>query len=165
MNPVDIVLILCFIPAVISGLRKGFITQIAGIIIIIAGIWLSFEFSETVSAWISGWWEAANPEVLKIVSFAVIFIVVALLLTLVTRLIEKLLNAILLGWLNKLLGFLFAILKYSIILGILAYFFNIINGSGKIVPVHLLDNSIIYGLLCKLNELIFPYLQGFINSF
>lgn len=56
MNPVDIVLILCFIPAVISGLRKGFITQIAGIIIIIAGIWLSFEFSETVSAWISGWW-------------------------------------------------------------------------------------------------------------
>ena len=100
-----------------------------------------------------------------IVKLAVIFIVVALLLTLVTRLIEKLLNAILLGWLNKLLGFLFAILKYSIILGILAYFFNIINGSGKIVPVHLLDNSVIYGLLCKLNELIFPYLQGFINSF
>lgn len=165
MNLVDIVLILCFIPAIISGLRKGLISQIAGIIIIIAGIWLSFEFSETVSAWISGWWANADQNVLKVVSFIAIFIAVAFILTLLARLIEGLLKIILLGWLNKLLGLVFAILKYAIILGILIYFFNILNESGRIISQQTLDNSVIYGWLSRLNELVFPYLQGSINAF
>ncbi len=165
MNLVDIILILCFIPAVISGLRKGFISQIAGIIIIIASIWLSYEFSDTVSGWIAGWMENANPDVLKFVSFAVIIIAVAILLTLISRLLENLLKAIMLGWLNKMLGLLFAILKYAVVLCILIYFFNILNDSWDIVSKTVLDESAVYNWLSDLNDLIFPYLKGFINAF
>ena len=140
MNWIDIILILCFIPAIISGIRKGFISQVASIIIIVAGVWLSYEFS-------------------------VIFLIVAIILTLLARVLEGLLKIILLGWLNKLLGFIFAILKYALILCLLVYVFDIINKGGAIIPENVLDDSVLYGALSHLNEIIFPYLQGFLTSF
>lgn len=164
MNWIDIILILCFIPAIISGIRKGFISQVASIIIIVAGVWLSYEFSGQLSEWMSGWLHA-NENVIRVISFVVIFLIVAIILTLLTRVLEGLLKIILLGWLNKLLGFIFAILKYALILCLLVYVFDIINKGGAIIPENVLDDSVLYGALSHLNEIIFPYLQGFLISF
>ena len=52
MNVIDIILLICFVPAVIMGLRKGFIAQVIAIISIILGIWLSFQFSAALSGWL-----------------------------------------------------------------------------------------------------------------
>ena len=164
MNWIDIILILCFIPAIISGIRKGFISQVASIIIIVAGVWLSYEFSGQLSEWMSGWLHA-NENVIRVISFVVIFRIVAIILTLLARVLEGLLKIILLGWLNKLLGFIFAILKYAHILCLPVYVVDIINKGGALIPENVLDDSGLYGALSHLNEIIFLYLKGFLISF
>ena len=118
MNILDIILLLCFIPAVISGLRKGFIAQVVAIISLVLGIWLSVRFASAAGAWLGQWIEASQ-QLLNVISFAVIFIVVVFALAALGKLTEKTIKIIMLGWLNKLLGVVFSMLKCMLILGFL----------------------------------------------
>ena len=73
MSIVDIILLICFVPALINGIRKGFISQVISIVSLIAGVWVSYEFSEPVGAWLSQHIEATE-NVLKLISFIIIMI-------------------------------------------------------------------------------------------
>lgn len=163
MNVLDTILLLCFVPAVIGGLRKGFIAQVIAIVSLLLGIWLSFRFSSIVTGWLSTWIQTSE-NILNIISFAVIFIVVILVLGIVGRLLEATVKIILLGWLNKLLGLVFAILKYAIVIGLLLMLFNTINAETHIVKDEVLNNSALYRLLLDAASAIFPYLKTFFST-
>ena len=161
MNVLDIILLLCFVPAIIGGLRRGFIAQVVAIISIILGIWLSFKFSAVLSGWLGQWIEAGE-QVLHVISFAVILILAILALAAVGKLIEATVKIILLGWLNRLLGLIFALLKYALIIGLLLMLFNSLNGQFHLVNQKVLDSSLLYGPLLNLANSVFPYLKALI---
>ena len=161
MNVLDIILLLCFVPAIIGGLRRGFIAQVVAIISIILGIWLSFKFSAVLSGWLGQWIEAGE-QVLHVISFAVILILAILALAAVGKLIEATVKIILLGWLNRLLGLIFALLKYALIIGLLLMLFNSLNGQFHMVDKEVLDSSLLYGPLLNLANSVFPYLKALI---
>lgn len=163
MSIIDIILIICFIPAIINGIRKGFIAQIAAIISLVAGVWLSYKFSGQFSEWLSTIVHA-DENVIKVISFATIFILVAVALSLLARLLEGLLKVILLGWLNRFLGVIFAIIKYALVLCMIVYFFDIINDGGRLIRQKTLDESFMYGFLSDTNETVFPYLKDYLNK-
>lgn len=161
MNVLDIILLLCFVPAIIGGLRRGFIAQVVAIISIILGIWLSFKFSAVLSGWLGQWIEAGE-QVLHVISFAVILILAILALAAVGKLIEATVKIILLGWLNRLLGLIFALLKYALIIGLLLMLFNSLNGQFHLVNQKVLDSSLLYGPLLNMANSVFPYLKALI---
>ena len=161
MNVLDIILLLCFIPAIIGGLRRGFIAQVVAIISIILGIWLSFKFSAVLSGWLGQWIEAGE-QVLHVISFAVIMILAILALAAVGKLIEATVKIVLLGWLNRLLGLIFALLKYALIIGLLLMLFNSLNGQFHLVNQKVLDSSLLYGPLLNMANSVFPYLKALI---
>lgn len=163
MNIIDIIILLCFIPAIISGLRKGFIAQITSIIAIVLGVWLSYELSCPVTQWLKGFC-SASEQTLSIVSFAIIFIASAVLLHLAGRLIEKLLQFIMLGWLNRMLGLALSLFKCLLILGLAAYFFDSINAGGRLVSRQIFDDSLLYGYIQDSNKAIFPYIQNLVDT-
>lgn len=161
MNVLDIILLLCFVPAIIGGLRRGFIAQVVAIISIILGIWLSFKFSALLSGWLGQWIEAGE-QMLHVISFAVILILAILALAAVGKLIEATVKIILLGWLNRLLGLIFALLKYALIIGLLLMLFNSLNGQFHLVNQKVLDSSLLYGPLLNMANSVFPYLKALI---
>ena len=79
MNIIDIILLICFIPAVIQGIRKGFISQVISIVSLVFGIWMSARFASVVSTWLAQW-ITASGQVLEIVAFALIMVIVFLVL-------------------------------------------------------------------------------------
>ena len=79
MNILDIIILICLVPSIIQGLRKGFISQAISIVSIVAGVWASANFANLVSDWLAQYLEAPE-QVLRIVSFAVIMIVVFIIL-------------------------------------------------------------------------------------
>lgn len=158
MNIIDIIILLCFIPAVINGLRKGLVAQAVAIISIILGVWLSFRFSSALSGWLGQWLEASSA-LLNAISFATILIIVIFLLFAIGKLIEASIKIIMLGWLNKLLGVLFSILKCLLILGLLIVVFNTINTQFGLVPDKTLSDSALYMPLKDMAYTIFPYLK------
>lgn len=163
MHSLDIVLTICLIPAVISGLRKGFIVQVTSIIAVVLGVWLSYEFSGMLSDKISLWFNAGT-NISRLISFTSILVISIVLLSMLGRVVDGLVKIILLGWLNRLLGVIFAILKYTLVAGLLIYLFDKVNGSGKIVAQSYLDGSVLYGVIGQVNAAVFPYIQGFIEA-
>ena len=88
MNILDIILLICFIPALVQGIRKGFIAQAISIISIIVGIWASARFADVVAAWVAQY-ITASEQVMKIVAFALILIVVFFLLGLLGKALRR----------------------------------------------------------------------------
>ena len=158
MNILDIILLICFVPALIQGIRKGFIAQAISIISIVAGIWASARFADVVSAWVAQY-ITASEQVMKVVAFALILIVVFIVLGLVGRLLEGLFNLVLLGWVNKLLGVVFALLKTALIIGLLIIVFTSINDNFHFVQESVLNESVLYPHLKKIAFEVFPYVK------
>lgn len=161
MSIIDIILLICFVPAVINGIRKGFISQVISIVSIIAGVWVSYEFSTIVAEWV-GQYIQASENVLHLVAFALIMVGVFLLLALLARLIEGLVNFVMLGWLNKLLGVVFALIKSGLIIGLVIMAFNSLNNNFHLVDDQLLADSILYTPLKDIAYTVFPYLKSMI---
>lgn len=163
MNILDVILLVCFIPAIISGLRKGFIAQVVAIISIVLGVWLSVKSATLVGSWISQWIEA-SPQLINIISFAIIFIAVAVLLFTIGKLIEATIKIIMLGWLNKLLGVLFSMLKCILIIGFLIIVFEAINDTFGLVPESYLSDSLLYAPFRDIADSVFPLFKELLSK-
>lgn len=161
MSIVDIILLICFVPAIINGVRKGFISQVISIISIIAGVWVSYEFASIVGTWIGQHIEASE-SVLKLISFALIMAGVFVLLGIVGRFLEGIVKFVMLGWLNKLLGIMFSLLKSGLIIGMLIMVFSSINNNLHLVDEQVLAESVLYTPLKNTAFIVFPYLKSLI---
>ena len=162
MNIIDIILLICFIPAVVQGLRKGFISQAISIVSLIAGIWASARFADMVTEWISQYMNASE-QVLKIVAFALILIVVFIVLGLLGRLLESILNFVMLGWINKLLGIVFSLTKAILIIGLVILLFSSLNNNFQLVKPETLDSSVLYQPVKNFADTIFPFIKNILT--
>lgn len=162
MNILDIILLICFVPALVQGIRKGFIAQAISIISIIVGIWASARFADVVAGWVAQY-ITASEQVMKIVAFALILIVVFFLLGLIGKMLEGIFNFVLLGWLNKLLGVVFALLKTVLIVGLVIMAFSSLNDTFHLVKEAVLNESVLYPPLKKIAFDVFPYIKDMLN--
>ena len=158
MNILDIIILICFIPAIIQGIRKGLVSQVVAILAILTGVYLSFEFSSAVSGWLGQYIEGSE-QVLKIVAFTLILITVAAALTALGKLIEGMLKIVMLGWLNRLLGAAFSFLKCALIIGLLVMVFNSLNSTFNLVSEEELAKSVLYPYAKNMADTVFPYLK------
>lgn len=163
MAILDIILLICFIPGIVTGLSKGFVKQVVEFVAILLGAWAAFHFSSTVTVWMAQYIKA-DEVVLHVISFIVIVIVIALILNLLAGLLTKVLNIIALGWLNRLLGLVFGILKVALILGLIIMAFEGLNQSMELVKPGSLDNAVVYNTLKDIAQQVFPYLKEFVTA-
>ena len=162
MNILDAIILICLIPALIQGVRKGFISQAISIISFVVGIWASARFANIVTEWVAQY-ITASEQILKIIAFALILVVVFVILGLVGRMLESILNFAFLGWVNKLAGVLFSLLKAVLILGLVIMAFNSLNTTFGLVKPELLTDSVLYDPLKNLADTIFPYIKNMLT--
>ncbi len=162
MNTLDIILLICFVPALVQGFRKGFISQVIAIISIIAGVWLSARFASVASAWIGQYIEGSE-QILNVISFVLIFIIVIAALALLGKLIEGTIKLVMLGWLNRLLGVAFSLLKAGLIVGLCIMAFCSLNETFEFVSEETLSSSVLFPPLKDLAYSVFPYLKDLLT--
>ena len=139
MSTLDIIILVCFVPAIVTGIQRGFIAQVVSLVSIILGIWLAFHFSEMVCEWLRQYLPNLSETILNIVGFVLILAVVALLLHLVGKLLLRLFKAVDLGWLNWILGLIFSLLKGALIIGLFLVLFDTLNLKFELVKPETLD--------------------------
>lgn len=162
MNILDVIILICLIPALVQGLRKGFISQAISIVSVVVGIWSSARFANIVTAWVSQY-ITASEQILKVVAFALILVVVFIALGLLGRLLEKILDFAFLGWVNKLLGVVFSLLKTFLILGLVIVAFNSLNSTFGLVKPEIIADSVLYEPLKSVADTIFPYIKNMLS--
>lgn len=158
MNTLDIILIICLSAALIEGLVRGFTEQIIALVSIIAGTWAAFKFSQLVCSMLQPYLQISE-KVLYVIVFVLMIVVVILLLRLLGKVIKASIKFVMLGWLDRLLGALFALIKVSLIIGIVIILFNTINSSFHIVSESVMENSVIYAPMKMFAYGVFPYFK------
>ncbi len=159
MNILDAIILICLIPAIFQGIRKGFISQAISIVSLIAGIWASARFADIVTTWVSQY-ITASEQILKIIAFTIILVVVFIILGLIGRLLESILKFAMLGWVNKLVGVAFSLLKALLILGLVITVFSSINNTLNLVKPEVIADSALYQPLKDAADAIFPYIKN-----
>ncbi len=158
MTTLDIILLVCFLPGIIRGLSKGFLEQALALGGVVLSVWAAFHFSALVSTWLKPYVDMSE-RALNAVAFVVILIAISLLVLLVAKLLTKVAELAMLGWLNKLLGLVFALAVNALAIGVFIILFDTVNVKFGLVKPEILDGSIVYTSLRDLSYLVFPYLK------
>ena len=164
MNILDIIILICLVPAIIQGIRKGFVSQVISTASIFIGIWLASKYSIAVAGWLGGFITNASEQALKITGFALILVAACLILLLVGKVLEGLVKLITLGWLNRLLGVAFAIVKCVLILGATSFLFEQLNTSFNLVSTEYIADSSLYGTVKDVANTVFPYAKSLLTN-
>lgn len=164
MNALDIILLICFIPAILRGLKKGFIEQGVALLSIFGGCYLAYHFSPLVSVWLQPYFVTWTEKTLNVVSFALILAVVIFALYAVGRIITKLLKITMLDWIDKVLGLAFSILKTILLIGLVIILLEWVDADHYLISKEFLDGSAVYCAIRDLAHIIFPYLRAVFNG-
>ena len=164
MNILDIIILICLVPAIIQGIRKGFVSQVISTISLFVGIWLACRYATEVGSWIGGFVKNSSEQALNIIGFIVILATVCLILLLISKIIEKFLELVTLGWFNRLLGVAFAIAKSILILGAISFVFEYINTTFNLVDKKYIADSALYGTVKDIANTVFPYAKSLLTN-
>ncbi|MDD2594648.1 MAG: CvpA family protein [Bacteroidales bacterium] len=159
MGIIDLIIIICFLPAIYFGIKNGLIKQLISLAVIFGGIWLSIRFADVVSKWIVKYVTISDTWA-KIISFAIIFTCVAIILDLLEKLLTKIIKITLLGWLNRLLGVVLTFGIFALVLSVVVYFVDSLNNLLEFIPAEKMDESTFYPFLLNFANTLFPYLKS-----
>lgn len=98
-----------------TGFRAGFIESAMKLIGALAAIYAMLNYNTQVASWLGNILHLA-PKYQTVVSFAVIFLAVLYAFHLIARLLRHTIRLLLLGWVDRLGGLLFGLIKATIIL-------------------------------------------------
>ena len=114
INWLDALLVLPLLFGLVRGLMRGFISEIIAIVVVILGVLGAKLWAPAFSAWMLA--QFAWPKgVCDIVAYALLFLGIAIVLSIVAKLLHRFLRAIHLGWANRLLGGVFGVCKYGLL--------------------------------------------------
>ena len=158
MSFLDIIVCALLVFAFYKGVVNGLFVELASLISLILGIYFAVKFSSFVKELLMGFvkW---NPNSIQIVAFILTFIVVVIAIHLLGKFLTGIANFAFLGWLNKLGGGFFRVLKTVLIVSIVFSVFEKINYNNYLAKKETLDNSIFFNPIQKIAGYVFPSIK------
>ena len=120
MNWLDVLIVLPLLFGLVRGLMRGLVSEVIAIIVVVLGALGSRLWASSFSAWLLRQF-AWPTEVCDVVAYILLFLAIAIALSILAKLLHKFLRAIHLGWANRLLGGIFGLCKYGILVLIIVF--------------------------------------------
>lgn len=158
MNYIDLILGILLIIAAIQGFRNGFIIELASLAALVLGIWGAIKFSDFTAVFITKH-TGYQSEHLSTIAFVVTFIIIVILVHFMGKMLDNIVKAIFLGFINRLAGVIFGVLKAAVILSIFLLLFDNIDENVHILPASQKANSKIYTPMKQLVPTLFPFIK------
>ncbi len=122
MNTFDIVIIIIVGFCLIRGVFRGLIKEISSIIGVFGGFYAAYTYYTVIAKSLSGW--ISNDSYCNILSFMIIFCGVFLIISILGIIIKYILNIAFLGWVDRICGAGFGIIKGILIVSVLLIAFT-----------------------------------------
>ena len=158
MSFLDIIVCALLVFAFYKGVMNGLFVELASLISLVLGIYFAVKFSSFMKEILMEYvkW---NPNSIQIVAFILTFIVVVIAIHLLGKFLTGIANFAFLGWLNKLGGGFFRVLKTVLIVSIVFSVFEKINYNNFLAKKETLDNSIFFNPIQKIAGYVFPSIK------
>jgi membrane protein required for colicin V production len=156
MNYFDIVVGIILILAIIRGFRNGLIIELASLAALVLGVLGAIKFSSFTEQWLT---QHFSNSYIGIIAFILTFIAIVIGVHLIAKGVNKLVEAVALGFINRIMGALFSLVKIGFILSIVMAVFVSFDKTFNIIPEQTRESSILYEPLGEFAPRVFPYLN------
>jgi membrane protein required for colicin V production len=158
MGFLDIILGAILVYALYKGVANGLFVELASLISLLAGIYFAIKFSSLIKGILSGF-VSWNPNTTQVFAFVLTFILIVVGISFLGKFLTGIADFAYLGWINKLGGGFFRVLKTVLILGIVFAVFEKINYHNFLAKKETLDNSIFYNPVQKTARFMYPSIE------
>jgi membrane protein required for colicin V production len=158
MDIIDIVFAVLLGFSAFRGLRNGLFVELASLVSFFIGIYIAVKFSYLVGGIIG------ESKTAKVAAFVITLIIVVVAIHLLAKVFSKIADFVFLGWLNKLGGAVFAVLKTILLLGIVLSLFQKVNIDNALISKETQDKSLFFTPILKTSEIMLPVLTDWFND-
>jgi membrane protein required for colicin V production len=117
MNPFDVFIIIIICYSVIRGLFRGLVKEVSSIIGVLGGFYAAYSYYPMVAKLLSRF--ITEPAYLNILSFLIIFCGILIGISILGVVIKYLLNVAFLGWIDRICGVGFGLIKGVLIVTVI----------------------------------------------
>ena len=117
MNPFDVFIILIMGYSIIRGLFRGLVKEVSSIIGVLGGFYAAYSYYPMVAKLLSG--VIDEQSYLNILSFLIIFCSILIIISILGVVIKYLLNVAFLGWIDRICGLGFGLIKGVLIVSVI----------------------------------------------
>jgi membrane protein required for colicin V production len=166
MNWIDLIIVVILILSLVMGFINGLVKEVASLAALILGIWGAIKFSSFTAAKLYDYFDMTGHYV-GIIAFLVTFGIIVVVIHFIGILADKIVNAAALGFVNRLLGIVFGLLKSVLIMSVFFVILNAIDARRPFLPRETIEKSIFYTPISDIAPVIFPIIGegGFNRSF
>jgi len=166
MNFIDAIIIIILGFAIFRGFTNGLVKEVASLAALILGIWGAIKFSTFTAGKLYDYFDMTGRYV-GIISFIITFSIIVIIIHLIGLLLDKLMEAVALGFVNRLLGIVFGLIKSVLILSVIFVVLNAIDARRPFLPKEKIGKSMLYNPISDIAPALFPIISegGFYNSF
>lgn len=154
MNYIDIIILLFLLFGAFRGFSKGLVIEVATLTGLILGVYISIRYSSYTEGILRDFMNITS-EYISYIALAVTFIVVVVGVYILGKLLTKLVDIISLGLVNKLLGTLFGIVKYFIIVCVLLMIVDALNEKFQFISEETIQKSLLFQPFLNFAEKIY----------
>lgn len=158
MNYFDIIFAAILLYSAYKGFSKGIVIQAASLVALLLGIFGAIKFSDITSDFLVREFELTT-QYLPLISFAITFVIIVLGVHLVARIVDKLMKAVALGFINRISGLIFGLIKTAFIISIVLVIVNNSDKKFNFLPEKKVEESLLYEPLSNFAPFLFPYLN------
>ncbi len=137
---VDLVIGVILFLGAIRGYQKGFFHEVATLAGLILGVLIAILATNLVGAMaeqLVDW----DVRAVKIVTFIIVFIFIAWLIRVLGTLMTQLFKALMLGFINRLAGFMTGLLKWGLILAVFLMVVEFFDHGSRLITAEMREKS------------------------
>ena len=154
MNKIDILLLVILGFGLVRGFMRGLIIEMASLLAIVVGIYGAIHFS-FFTARLLGELMPSSQQTIEVVAFGITLIVLMLAVMFLAKVLTKMLKAAELGFLNRLAGALFGVLKAAVIVGSLFVFLERTFQTEKWLSPSALSELVLYEPVKSISAVVY----------
>lgn len=143
MNYIDIIILLILVYGAVRGFFKGLIVEVFTLLGLVLGVFLAMKYSVYAENVLRDFLNVSEPYLYP-VGLAVTFLLVAVVTYLLGKMLTKLVDVIALGIPNKLLGMVFGVLKYFVLICFVLMITDSLNETFGFLKAETQEKSIFY---------------------
>jgi membrane protein required for colicin V production len=166
MNWIDATIVVILILSMVMGFINGLVKEVASLAALVLGIWGAIKFSAFTAEKLYDYFDMTGKYV-GVISFLITFGIIVVLIHFVGLIVDRIVDAASLGFVNRLLGIVFGLLKSVLILSVFLVVLNAINDKTSFLPKDKIEESFLYNKISDIAPAIFPIIGegGFGRSF
>jgi len=166
MNWIDATIVIILILSMVMGFINGFIKEIASLAALILGIWGAIKFSGFTAGKLYDYFDMTGQYV-GIIAFVITFGFIVVIIHFIGIVADKIIDAVALGFINRLLGIAFGLIKSVLIMSVLFAVLNAIDAKRPFLPKERIEESMFFNPISDIAPVIFPIIGegGFKQSF